>query len=84
MITKGAKVLDVRSLAEYNLGHYNNAIHIPANELNEETLQNKIDKNDIIVVYCNTGTRARNATEKLHKLGYTYAFYIVETYMSLN
>lgn len=84
-IKSGAKVVDVRTLAEYNMGHYNGAIHIPAGEISSTKLLNSgINKEDIIIVYCNTGTRARKASEKLNDLGYENVFYIVETYLSLN
>lgn len=84
LISLGAKTLDVRTPGEYNLGHANNAINMTYNEINDiNLLKNNINKNDMIVVYCNSGTRARKAADKLISLGYTEVFYIVETYISL-
>ena len=64
-------ILDVRTQAEYNQGHIPNAICIP-NETIDENVVNKLpDKNQMILVYCRSGNRSRQAAEKLKKLGYT-------------
>jgi|1048.fasta_scaffold37076_2 phage shock protein E len=74
------KIVDVRTTAEWNTGHYPTAIHIPANKLSETTL---INQSDHILLYCNTGTRARKAAEKLQAMGYKNVHYIAETYVEL-
>ena len=88
----GAKLLDVRTNDEFKLGSVtrkdNNgdktiAINIPGKELNDKTLPEKFKKDDIIITFCNSGTRARKAADKLIKLGYTNVYYIVETHLSL-
>ena len=64
-------ILDVRTQAEYNPGHIPNAICIP-NETIDENVVNKLpDKNQMILVYCRSGNRSKQAAEKLKKLGYT-------------
>ena len=64
-------ILDVRTLEEYNQGHIPNAICIP-NETIDESVVNKLpDKNQMILVYCRSGNRSKQAAEKLKKLGYT-------------
>ena len=64
-------ILDVRTQAEYNQGHIPNAICIP-NETIDENVVNKLpDKNQMILVYCRSGNRSKQAAEKLKKLGYT-------------
>ena len=85
LISNGATVLDVRTQAERNnLGFYQNSIHIPAGDITEKLLtENNIEKNTIVVLYCNSGTRARKAALKLKSMGYTNAYYIVETYKAL-
>jgi phage shock protein E len=93
LIACGGKVLDVRSKGEFNLGSVTRtkegetktiAIHIPGGEITEETLKkNGFEKSDTIIAFCNSGTRARKAADKLIKLGYVNTFYIVETYKSL-
>jgi rhodanese-related sulfurtransferase len=74
------KVVDVRTTAEWNTGHYPSAIHIPASKLSETNL---ISPADHILLYCNTGTRARKAAEKLQAMGYKNVHYIAETYVEL-
>jgi rhodanese-related sulfurtransferase len=74
------KIVDVRTTAEWNAGHYPSAIHIPASQLPETTL---ITPADHVLIYCNTGTRARNAAEKLQAMGYKNVHYIAETYVEL-
>lgn len=64
-------ILDVRTQTEYNQGHIPNAICIP-NETIDENVVNKLpDKNQMILVYCRSGNRSKQAAEKLKKLGYT-------------
>ena len=75
-------IIDVRSQTEWNLGHYPGALHIPVTELKKEKMpKNSIDKG--ILVYCNTGQRARLAAEKLKTLGYNKVYYIAGTYSSI-
>lgn len=78
-IAKGAVVLDVRTKFEYGTGHHPGAKHVPPSQF--ETL--KLRKDTDIVVYCNTGQRARAAAEKLKGLGYTNAVYIAGPYGTL-
>lgn len=78
------KIVDVRSIYEWDIGHHRNAVHIPINNINEINLsKNNIKKNDIIIVYCNTGQRARNAAEKIYNMGFKNVKYIVEPYIFL-
>jgi len=77
-------ILDVRTDLERNtLGFYPGSIHIQSSELEQRMPEEFPDKNLRILAYCNSGQRARIATEKLHKLGYTRAVYIATTYQSL-
>lgn len=77
-------VLDVRTAAErQTLGFYPNSVHIPAGELTEVMPLRYPDKGISILVYCNTGHRARLATDKLHDLGYVNAQYISSPHKSL-
>jgi rhodanese-related sulfurtransferase len=77
-------VLDVRTDIERNtLGYYPGSIHIQSSELEKRMKNEYPDKNLHIIVYCNTGHRARMATEKLHDMGYKNTMYISSTYNSL-
>jgi phage shock protein E len=76
------KVIDVRTTSEYRAGHYRGAIHIPVNTMNKKTTA-KLPKKGLLV-YCNTGQRARYAAEKLEALGFGDVYYIAGHYSSLN
>ena len=75
-------VIDVRTQFEWNLGHFKGAKHIPTGDISEKTLKG-IPKADTILVYCNTGQRARMAAEKIRSYGYKKVYYIEGTYKSL-
>jgi rhodanese-related sulfurtransferase len=77
-------IIDVRTLLEWNWGHYINSLHIPIQNINKSILDRKIsNKNDGILVYCNTGQRARNAAEKIISYGYNNVYYIDNVYTCL-
>lgn len=77
-------ILDVRTDAELKLlGFYPGSVHIQSSDL-EKGMSGQYPNKDIrILAYCNSGQRARAATEKLHGLGYVNALYIVTPYQSL-
>lgn len=77
-------ILDVRTQVERDtLGFYPESLHIPASDLESIFPYNYPNKEITILVYCNTGQRARKAVEKLHSLGYQNAVYIATTYRDL-
>ena len=64
-------IVDVRTPDEYKEGHIPNARNIP-NETIDERVGNKLkDKNQLILIYCRSGSRSRQAAYKMQKLGYT-------------
>jgi len=77
-------ILDVRTNVEQStLGFYPGSVHIPSADI-ERMIPNRYpNKQTRILVYCNTGHRARMATDKLHALGYKNAVYISSGYTSL-
>ena len=75
------KVIDVRTITEYRAGHYPRALHIPVNKMDEKTTTELPKKG--LLVYCNTGQRARFAAEKLEELGFEDVYYIAGTYRGL-
>jgi rhodanese-related sulfurtransferase len=77
-------ILDVRTDLERNtLGFYPQSVHIQSADLERRMAQEFTDKNIRILAYCNTGHRARAATDKLHELGYKNALFISSTYKTL-
>ena len=77
-------VLDVRTAAERaTLGYYPGSVHVAASQLEQVVPARYPDKSTAILVYCNTGHRARLATDKLHALGYQNTRYISSSHLSL-
>lgn len=62
-------IVDVRRPDEYNEGHIPNAINIANETIDKEPKELK-DKGQSIYVYCRTGRRSKEASEKLVNLGY--------------
>lgn len=77
-------ILDVRTDAELKLlGFYPGSVHIESSDLETQMSQRYPNKDIRILAYCNSGQRARAATEKLHGLGYVNTLYIAGAYQSL-
>lgn len=75
------KVIDVRTITEYRAGHYKGAVHIPVSKINKKTTA-ELPKSGLLV-YCNTGQRARFAAGKLIDLGFKNVYYIAGHYSTL-
>ena len=64
-------ILDVRRPDEYAEGHIPGAINVPNEEIGTTDIAELPDKSQLILVYCRSGRRSKEASEKLVKLGYT-------------
>ena len=64
-------ILDVRRPDEYAKGHIPGAINVPNEEIGTAEIAELPDKSQLILVYCRSGRRSKEASEKLVKLGYT-------------
>ena len=64
-------ILDVRRPDEYADGHIPGAINVPNEEIGTAEIAELPDKSQLILVYCRSGRRSKEASEKLVKLGYT-------------
>ena len=67
----GYIILDVRTVQEYSEKHIPKAVNIPNESIGTEDLPALPDKNQLILVYCRSGNRSKQASEKLAALGYT-------------
>ena len=67
----GYIILDVRRPDEFAAGHIPNAINVPNESIGTDEIPELPDKNQLIMVYCRSGRRSKEASEKLAKLGYT-------------
>lgn len=64
-------VLDVRTPEEYAQAHIPGAINVPNEEIGEEPIAELPDKDQLILVYCRSGNRSKEAAQKLADQGYT-------------
>ena len=64
-------LLDVRTAQEYASGHIPGAVNLPNETITSEAIQQLPDKEQLILVYCRSGNRSKQASEKLVNLGYT-------------
>ena len=67
----GYIILDVRRADEYAAGHISGAINVANDSIGTDEIPELPDKNQLIMVYCRSGRRSKEAAEKLVKLGYT-------------
>ena len=67
----GYLILDVRTAQEYSEKHIPKAVNIPNESIGTEEIPALPDKNQLILVYCRSGNRSKQASEKLAALGYT-------------
>ena len=66
----GYIILDVRRPDEYAAGHIPNAINVPNETIDTAEIPELPDKDQLIMVYCRSGRRSKEVSEKLVKLGY--------------
>ena len=64
-------ILDVRTREEYEEKHLPEAVNIPNESIGSEEISELPDKDQLIFVYCRSGNRSKQASEKLADLGYT-------------
>jgi phage shock protein E len=78
------KIVDLRTDFEWSIGHHPEAVHLPGLSLSPEAADAAgLKKGDRILVYCNTGQRARRAAELLKSYGYEKVYYIPGSYVDL-
>jgi rhodanese-related sulfurtransferase len=68
---QGYIILDVRRPDEFAAGHIPNAINVANESIGTDEIPELPDKDQLIFVYCRSGRRSKEASEKLVKLGYT-------------
>lgn len=64
-------IIDARTMEEYNEGHIPNAICIPNETIDESVVTQLPRKDQLILIYCRSGNRSKQAATKLANLGYT-------------
>ncbi|MEI6674762.1 MAG: rhodanese-like domain-containing protein [Verrucomicrobiota bacterium] len=73
-LKNGALVIDVRSPGEFASGHLPGAINLPLDELTTALPRRVPDKNQTLLLHCQSGMRSGIAKQKLKAMGYAYAY----------
>jgi rhodanese-related sulfurtransferase len=73
-LKKGAKLIDVRTAAEFSSSHLPRAINIPLSEVQELTPRRVKNKDQVLLLHCQTGSRSSSAKKILTGMGYTHIF----------
>ncbi len=63
-------IVDVRRQDEYDAGHIPGAILIPNESIGDERPEELPDPDQIILIYCRSGNRSKQAAQKLFDMGY--------------
>ena len=63
-------ILDVRTKEEYQEKHMPGAVNLPNETIGTEEIPELPAKDQLILVYCRSGNRSKQASEKLAKQGY--------------
>ena len=64
-------ILDVRRADEFREKHIPGAMNIANEDIGSAEIPQLPDKSQLILVYCRSGNRSKQAAQKLVKLGYT-------------
>ena len=66
----GHVIVDVRRQDEYDAGHIPGAVLIPNESIVDERPSELPDLEQVILIYCRSGNRSKQAAQKLADLGY--------------
>ncbi len=66
----GHVVVDVRRQDEYDAGHIPGAVLIPNESIGSDAPEALPDHDQVILIYCRSGNRSKQASEKLAAMGY--------------
>ena len=69
LINNGAKIIDVRTKAEFQQGHVRNSLNIPLDKLSGSL--KKLDKSKPVITCCASGMRSASARSILKSNGFT-------------
>ena len=73
---KNAILIDVRSPQEYKENHLNGSINLPLYDLERNSDKIKYNKEDTLIIYCQSGNRSKRALKILLDQGYTHLYEI--------
>ncbi len=72
LIAQGAKIIDVRSVGEFQAGHLSNSVNIPLDKLRDN--MSKLEKSQVIITCCASGMRSASAKGILKSNGFAEVY----------
>ncbi len=73
-LKNGAMVIDVRTAGEFVAGHLPIAVNLPVAEIESNWSRRIKDKNQVLLLHCQSGMRSATAKKKLIALGCPNAY----------
>ncbi len=73
-LKQGALVIDVRSPVEFSSGHLRQAVNMPLAQIERLVERHVTEKDQVLLLHCQSGMRSGAAKKKLAALGYTRVF----------
>ena len=70
----GYIILDVRTQEEYDEGHIPDSVLLPNESIGTAEIDTLPNKDQLILIYCRSGNRSKQAASKLVDLGYTNVY----------
>ena len=70
----GHIIIDVRRQDEFDEGHIPGAVLIPNESITDKQPEELPELDQIILVYCRSGRRSKEASQKLADIGYTHVY----------
>lgn len=72
LVKNGAKIVDVRTKGEFQVGHISGSVNIPLDTLKANL--SKLDKNKPVIVCCASGMRSSSAKGILKSSGFNEVY----------
>lgn len=67
-------IVDVRRPDEFAEGHIAGAVNVPNEEITDEMPELLPDNDQLLLIYCRSGNRSKEASQKLADIGYTNVY----------
>ena len=71
-----AKFVDTQLKTDYEKNHIKNSINIPIEEIKKKAYKYLPNKNELLIIYCQSGIRSVVACDMLKRFGYTNLYNI--------
>ncbi len=75
-LKKGALIIDVRTVGEFESGHLSQAMNIPLDQIEMNIGNYSRDRSKILLLHCQSGMRSGKAVKRLEAIGYKNVFNI--------